>query len=488
MSARPPPPPRPHLALPPRSAAESLFTGAGDASPGPLTLASALFPSDADGGTSSGASGAASFTQLLTGSLPQHQQQHGAAERGRGGGVARAGPALSVAPPASAAAGASVFTVPPGLSPSGLLDSPGLLFSPAMGGFGMSHQQALAQVTAQATHSPLRMFDHTEQPSFSAAAASSGAPQHMNSSTNMTGMPEMAITTANNDNASFQPAEASQRYQVNAPVDKPADDGYNWRKYGQKVVKGSDCPRSYYKCTHPNCPVKKKVEHAEDGQISEIIYKGKHNHQRPPNKRSKDGNTSAADQNEQSNDTTSGLSGAKRDQDAIYGMSEQVSGLSDGDDMDDGESRPHEVDDADNESERRNIQISSQRTLSEPKIIVQTTSEVDLLDDGYRWRKYGQKVVKGNPHPRSYYKCTFAGCNVRKHIERASTDPKAVITTYEGKHNHEPPVGRGGNQNAGVSQQRVQNSIPSNQASLSIADYSNTNQRPIGILQFKSEQ
>jgi hypothetical protein len=51
----------------------------------------------------------------------------------------------------------------------------------------------------------------------------------------------------------------------------------------------------------------------------------------------------------------------------------------------------------------RNIQISSQKTLSEPKIIVQTTSEVDLLDDGYRWRKYGQKVVKGNPHPRYFY-------------------------------------------------------------------------------------
>jgi hypothetical protein len=132
MSARPPPPPRPHLALPPRSAAESLFTGAGDASPGPLTLASALFANDGGGG--GGSSGAASFTQLLTGSLPQQQQQQQreGAERGRGGGVARAGPALSVAPPASASAGASVFTVPPGLSPSGLLDSPGLLFSPAM--------------------------------------------------------------------------------------------------------------------------------------------------------------------------------------------------------------------------------------------------------------------------------------------------------------------------------------------------------------------
>jgi hypothetical protein len=76
------------------------------------------------------------------------------------------------------------------------------------------------------------------------------------------------------------------------------------------------------------------------------------------------------------------------------------------------------------------------------RIIVQTTSEVDLLDDGYRWRKYGQKVVKGNPHPRSYYKCTYQGCDVKKHIERSSQDPKAVITTYEGKHSHDVPAAR----------------------------------------------
>ncbi|KAL7186674.1 hypothetical protein ACSBR2_028405 [Camellia fascicularis] len=42
---------------------------------------------------------------------------------------------------------------------------------------------------------------------------------------------------------------------------------------------------------------------------------------------------------------------------------------------------------------------SSNHAVVEPRIIVQTTSEVDLLDNGYRWRKYGQKVVKGNPYP-----------------------------------------------------------------------------------------
>lgn len=40
------------------------------------------------------------------------------------------------------------------------------------------------------------------------------------------------------------------------------------------------------------------------------------------------------------------------------------------------------------------------RTVREPRVVVQTTSDIDILDDGYRWRKYGQKVVKGNPNPR----------------------------------------------------------------------------------------
>lgn len=62
---------------------------------------------------------------------------------------------------------------------------------------------------------------------------------------------------------------------------KKSDDGYNWRKYGQKQVKGSENPRSYYKCTFPSCPTKKKVERSLDGHITEIVYKGTHNHPKP---------------------------------------------------------------------------------------------------------------------------------------------------------------------------------------------------------------
>nr|GMD61200.1 WRKY transcription factor WRKY24-like isoform X2 [Ipomoea batatas] len=95
-------------------------------------------------------------------------------------------------------------------------------------------------------------------------------------------------------------------------------------------------------------------------------------------------------------------------------------------------------------NENEGISALGSRTVREPRVVVQTRSDIDILDDGYRWRKYGQKVVKGNPNPRSYYKCTTLGCPVRKHVERAPQDTRSVITTYEGKHNHDVPAARGG--------------------------------------------
>jgi hypothetical protein len=35
-----------------------------------------------------------------------------------------------------------------------------------------------------------------------------------------------------------------------------------------------------------------------------------------------------------------------------------------------------------------------------PKYVVHAAGDVGISGDGYRWRKYGQKMVKGNPHPR----------------------------------------------------------------------------------------
>lgn len=44
--------------------------------------------------------------------------------------------------------------------------------------------------------------------------------------------------------------------------------------------------------------------------------------------------------------------------------------------------------------------VKARRKVREPRFCFKTMSEVDVLDDGYKWRKYGQKVVKNTQHPR----------------------------------------------------------------------------------------
>ncbi|XP_050237779.1 probable WRKY transcription factor 2 [Mercurialis annua] len=281
----------------------------------------------------------------------------------------------------------------------------------------------------------------------------------------------------------------------------PSEDGYNWRKYGQKQVKGSEYPRSYYKCTHPNCLVKKKVERSHEGHITEIIYKGAHNHPKPTlNRRSAIGSSNPLVDMQLDVPEQAGLQrGTENDPIWASALSKNAAGTPDwrhdnievtssasvapefgnpssavqaqnaangeaGDAVDASSTFSNDEDEDDrathgsvgydgegdeSESKRRKIETTypteiagATRAIREPRVVVQTTSEVDILDDGYRWRKYGQKVVKGNPNPRSYYKCTNAGCTVRKHVERASHDLKSVITTYEGKHNHDVPAAR----------------------------------------------
>ncbi|XP_023539564.1 probable WRKY transcription factor 46 [Cucurbita pepo subsp. pepo] len=63
-------------------------------------------------------------------------------------------------------------------------------------------------------------------------------------------------------------------------AESPLNDGYSWRKYGQKDIHGANFPRCYYRCTHRNvrgCLATKQVQKSDnDPNIFEVTYRGRH--------------------------------------------------------------------------------------------------------------------------------------------------------------------------------------------------------------------
>ncbi|KAM3413111.1 hypothetical protein ACQJBY_004339 [Aegilops geniculata] len=105
----------------------------------------------------------------------------------------------------------------------------------------------------------------------------------------------------------------------------------------------------------------------------------------------------------------------------------------------DGEGSAHHHNHMSDEKEQKK-KAKGEKKARGSRVAFTTKSEVDHLDDGYRWRKYGQKAVKNSSFPRSYYRCTAARCGVKKLVERSQQDPSTVVTTYEGRHGHPSPV------------------------------------------------
>ncbi|KAL5698943.1 WRKY Transcription Factor [Ranunculus cassubicifolius] len=313
---------------------------------------------------------------------------------------------------------------------------------------GMSHQQVLACVTAQAQ---AQQSDEAGNSYTSMELLPVPIKQSLSSKVTpglLCRIPPMLNQDYN----------AVPEVKPETPSDQkiePSPDGFNWRKYGQKPVKGNDSSRSYYRCTYTDCLAKKKVERCDQSsRVIEIVYKGSHNHDPPQKVRSKtrrslpnSGSISSPETCEGTapiDSPTTKLSNSnpstprKRVEHATPHVEPHSS-------MDSASNANAESEDTcDHLHAKRRMKGRSGDTLykiiKEPKVIVQAAEDVGISGDGYRWRKYGQKMVKGNSHPRSYYKCTSSGCPVRKHVERATDDTPTLMITYEGKHDHDMPT------------------------------------------------
>lgn len=232
---------------------------------------------------------------------------------------------------------------------------------------------------------------YTTSSSVGTPSAVSSAKPAVSSSSSTTTVPTSSVTSA---------LESVSEHISDAPF----ADEHKWRKYGQKQVKRSPYPRNYYKCTIPGCPAKKHLEKFWDAPTSRercrTIYIGDHVHP--------------------------------------VAVSPQVFASTQLDFQTNvlAQSQPSCASDSSSSSSSSTASQDASSLLQQQRLVVECGTQVDENEDGFSWRKYGQKSVKGSSTPRQYYRCRVTNCPVKKTVE-ASLKGNTIVT-YDGHHTHEP--------------------------------------------------
>lgn len=98
--------------------------------------------------------------------------------------------------------------------------------------------------------------------------------------------------------------------------------------------------------------------------------------------------------------------------------------------------RSREIDDKDSKNVIKKRKVFEKKT-EKVSFFVGAGQEKGSIDDGYCWRKYGQKEIHGSINPRGYFRCTHRftqNCLAVKQVQKSDRDPSIFEVKYVGSH------------------------------------------------------